>query len=71
MDNEVQGTPDRPLPPLRTNESPYDNVGKRTVVKTMTFPLNDEIGFRKQKAEPEPATWAFLIPHPEGTNGDR
>lgn len=71
MENKVQGTPDRPLPPLRINESPCDNVGKRTVVKTMTFPLNDEIGIRKQKAEPEPATRAFLSHHPEGTNGDR
>jgi hypothetical protein len=68
MDNEVQGTPGWPLPPLRTNESPCDNVGKRMVVKTMAFPVNVEIGSRKQKFEPEPTS---LIQGPPWRNQGR
>lgn len=31
MDNEVQGTPGGPLPPLRTNKDPHGYKGKKNV----------------------------------------
>jgi len=31
---------------LQTNESTYDDVGKRRLVKTMAFPVNEEINKR-------------------------